>query len=393
MSRAARNNKAEMMKYITHLTRVLVGVLFIISGLIKSNDTIGFAYKLEEYYVVFGTEFLISTAVWQAMLICIVEVMLGVMLLLGNRVRWTLNLLMAMIVFFTFLTFYSAYFNKVTDCGCFGDALKLTPWGSFTKDVILLVLIAILWAGRKHITPILPSKASNIVLALALVLNIAFPVYTYNYLPVVDFRAYKIGNNLIEQMNGGRPGVFDTKFLYKNLQTGDVEELSKPPYTDTINWEIDTTKWKFVDTKQIVIDAGEQPPVHDFSMTNVEGYEYTEDILNYSGTYFFLVSYDLNKANRSIQPSVNEFAKACEKAGVPFIGLTAAAPDAIEEFRHEVQSPYEYYITDATQLKTMIRSNPGLIMMQGPVVKDMWHHNSLPKFEELSSKIGKAPAQ
>ncbi|MCB0819941.1 MAG: DoxX family protein [Bacteroidetes bacterium] len=381
------------MRYITHLTRLLVGVLFIISGLIKSNDTIGFAYKLEEYYAVFGTEFLIPTAVLQAMLICIVEVMLGVMLLLGNRVRLTLNLLMAMIVFFTFLTFYSAYFNKVTDCGCFGDALKLTPWGSFTKDVILLVMISILWAGRKHIKPILPSGATNAILVVALVLNIAFPVYTYNYLPVIDFRPYKIGNNLIEQMNGGRPGVFDTKFLYKNLQSGEVEELSKPPYTDTIDWEIDETKWQFVDTKQIVIDEGEQPPVHDFSITNVEGYEYTEDILNYAGTYFFLVSYDLNKANRDVQPEINEFAKACEKAGVPFYGLTAATPDAVEEFRHEVQSPYEYYITDATQLKTMIRSNPGLIMMQGPVVKNMWHYHSFPKFEAVSGEIVKAPAQ
>ena len=381
------------MKYITHLTRLLVGVLFIISGLIKSNDTIGFAYKLEEYYVVFGTEFLISTAVWQAMLICIVEVMLGVMLLLGSRIRLTLYLLMAMIVFFTFLTFYSAYFNKVTDCGCFGDALKLTPWGSFTKDVILLVLISVLWAGRKHIKPVLPSVATNAVLVVTLVLNIAFPVYTYNYLPVIDFRAYKIGNNLFEQMKGGRPGIFDTKFLYKNLQTGEVEEMNKPPYTDTINWEIDESKWKFVDTKQIVIDPGEEPPVHDFSITNVEGFEYTEDILNHPGTYFFLVSYDLNKADRDIQPTVNEFAKACEKAGVPFIALTAAAPDAIEEFRHEVQSPYQYYTTDATQLKTMIRSNPGLIMMQGPVVKEMWHHNSFPSFESVGSLIVKAPTQ
>jgi len=381
------------MKYITHVCRLFVGVLFIISGLIKSNDTIGFAYKLEEYYAVFGTEFLISTAVLQAAIICIVEVMLGFMLLFGVRVKATLNLLMAMIVFFTFLTFYSAYFNKVTDCGCFGDALKLTPWQSFSKDLVLLVLIAILYIGRTHIQPLFSMRVTYALLTVALILNIAFPVYTLNYLPVVDFRPYKIGNDIFEQMQGGRPGVFDTKFLYKNLQSGNVEELNKPPYADTINWEIDTTMWKFVDTKQIVIDPGELAPIHDFSISNVDGYEYTEDILNYKGSYFFLVSYDLNKANREIQPTINTFATACEKAGIPFYGLTAGTPEAIDEFRHEVQASYEYYITDATQLKTMIRSNPGLIMMEGSKVIDMWHYNSFPSFEAIQPRAKIAPAE
>ncbi|MFM2285013.1 MAG: hypothetical protein RLZZ543_510, partial [Bacteroidota bacterium] len=250
------------MKYLVTLCRFLVGVLFIISGLIKSNDTIGFAYKLEEYYQVFGTEFLISSAVIQAMAICIVEIVLGVMLLIGYRKKLTLFLLMSMIVFFTFLTFYSAYYNKVTDCGCFGDALHLTPWQSFGKDIALLLLISVLVIGNKHIKPLFGNKTSNVVLGIALVINIAFPVYTFNYLPVIDFRPYAIGNDIVEQMNGGRPGKFDTRFIYKNLQTGKDEELSQPPYTDTINWEIDSLKWTFVDTKQIVLDPGELAPIH-----------------------------------------------------------------------------------------------------------------------------------
>jgi uncharacterized membrane protein YphA (DoxX/SURF4 family) len=371
------------MKYLVHLCRTLVGVLFIISGLIKSNDTIGFAYKLEEYYQVFGTEFLISTAVLQAMVICIIEVVLGVMLLLGYRKKLTLFLLMAMIVFFTFLTFYSAYFNKVTDCGCFGDALHLTPWQSFGKDVALLILISVLVAGSKHIQQVFSNKVTIGILSIALILNIAFPVYTYNYMPVKDFRPYAIGNDIIEQMNGGRPGKFDTRFVYKNLQTGKDEEMTKPPYTDTINWEIDTLKWKFVDTKQIVLDPGEQAPIHDFSITSVEGSEFTDDFLKHDSLHFFLVSYDLTKADRDIQPQINAFAQACEKNGIPFIGLSSSTPEAIDEFRHEVQAPYDYYITDATQLKTMIRSNPGLMLLKGAKVLDMWHHHSFPSFEEF----------
>lgn len=374
------------MKYLVHLCRTLVGVLFIISGLIKSNDTIGFAYKLEEYYQVFGTEFLISTAVLQAMVICIVEVVLGVMLLIGYRKKLTLFLLMAMIVFFTFLTFYSAYFNKVTDCGCFGDALHLTPWQSFGKDVALLILISVLVAGSKHIQQLFSNKVTLGILTIALILNIAFPVYTYNYMPVKDFRPYAIGNDIIEQMNGGRPGKFDTRFVYKNLQTGKDEEMVKPPYTDTINWEIDTLKWKFVDTKQIVLDPGEQAPIHDFSITSVEGSEYTDDFLKHDSLHFFLVSYDLTKADRDVQPQINAFAQACEKNGIPFIGLSSSTPEAIDEFRHEVQAPYDYYITDATQLKTMIRSNPGLILLKGSKILDMWGKRTLPTFEDFRKK-------
>jgi len=374
------------MKYLVHLCRTLVGVLFIISGLIKSNDTIGFAYKLEEYYQVFGTEFLISTAVLQAMVICIVEVVLGVMLLIGYRKKLTLFLLMAMIVFFTFLTFYSAYFNKVTDCGCFGDALHLTPWQSFGKDVALLILISVLVAGSKHIQQLFSNKVTLGILTIALILNIAFPVYTFNYMPVKDFRPYAIGNDIIEQMNGGRPGKFDTRFVYKNLQTGKDEEMVKPPYTDTINWEIDTLKWKFVDTKQIVLDPGEQAPIHDFSITSVEGSEYTDDFLKHDSLHFFLVSYDLTKADRDVQPQINAFAQACEKNGIPFIGLSSSTPEAIDEFRHEVQAPYDYYITDATQLKTMIRSNPGLILLKGSKILDMWGKRTLPTFEDFRKK-------
>jgi uncharacterized membrane protein YphA (DoxX/SURF4 family) len=371
------------MKYLVTLCRFLVGVLFIISGLIKSNDTIGFAYKLEEYYQVFGTEFLISSAVIQAMAICIVEIVLGVMLLIGYRKKLTLFLLMSMIVFFTFLTFYSAYYNKVTDCGCFGDALHLTPWQSFGKDIALLLLISVLVIGNKHIKPLFGNKTSNVVLGIALVINIAFPVYTFNYLPVIDFRPYAIGNDIVEQMNGGRPGKFDTRFIYKNLQTGKDEELSQPPYTDTINWEIDSLKWTFVDTKQIVLDPGELAPIHDFSIADVEGNDYTDDFLKHDSLQFLLVSYDLNKANLSIQPTINEFALACEKAGIPFIGLTSNTPEKIDEFRHEVQAPYPYYITDATQLKTMIRSNPGLMLLKGSKILNMWHHHSFPSFEEF----------
>lgn len=386
------------MKYLIHLVRFLVGVLFIISGLIKSNDTIGFAYKLEEYYQVFGTEFLIPTAVLQAGLICVVEVLLGITLLLGTRVKLTLTLLMSMIVFFTFLTFYSAYFNKVTDCGCFGDALKLTPWESFSKDVILLVLIGILIWGRKHIRPLFNQKRTNQVLIFLTVLNVAFPIYTYNFLPVIDFRPYAVGKDLLEGMKEIRPmKQGKTQFLFLNLRTNKEELLDNYPYKDTISWEVDTTIWKFIDTKVEILDPGEPAPIHDFSMASTEGSDFTMDILNYPGHQFLLVCYDLEKTNKDAFKDVNAFAAAAEKAGIPFYGLTKDVKLA-EPFRHEFQCAFPFLISDGTALKTMIRSNPGLILLKGAKVEAMWHHNLFPEFEKVKTKFnlksgGPSPVQ
>jgi len=188
------------MKYLVGISRIIVGILFIISGLIKLNDPMGFSFKLEEYFSagVLDLPFFEPYALAISIIVVIFEVLLGVMLLVGFKPKSTVWSLLLMIVFFTFLTFYSAYFNKVTDCGCFGDAIKLTPWESFTKDVILLVLIIILFIGRKHITSILGPSIKRILVAVALLLSAWYAYHVLNHLPVIDFRPYKIGANIEE---------------------------------------------------------------------------------------------------------------------------------------------------------------------------------------------------
>ncbi|MDX1332276.1 MAG: DoxX family protein, partial [Robiginitalea sp.] len=190
------------MKYLVHISRVLVGVLFIISGLIKLNDPLGFSFKLEEYFspAVLDLPFLEPYALALALFVVILEVILGVTLLLGYRIRLTIWTLLATIVFFTFLTFYSAYYNKVTDCGCFGDAVKMTPWQSFSKDVFLLVLILILIAGEKFIKPLGTPRFRLGVTLAALIACILFGNHVLNHLPVVDFRPYHLGANIPESM-------------------------------------------------------------------------------------------------------------------------------------------------------------------------------------------------
>jgi uncharacterized membrane protein YphA (DoxX/SURF4 family) len=185
------------MKYLVGVIRIFVGILFIISGFIKLNDPVGFSFKLEEYFSqgVLDLPFLTPYALAISILVVVVEVMVGVMLILGYKRKITIWTLLAMIVFFTFLTFYSAYFNKVTDCGCFGDAIKLTPWESFTKDVVLLILILIIYVGRKYITPLVKPHTIKAALMVSLLACIGYVYYVLNHLPVIDFRPYEIGKN------------------------------------------------------------------------------------------------------------------------------------------------------------------------------------------------------
>ena len=190
------------MKYLVHISRILVGVLFIISGFIKLNDPLGFSYKLQEYFGsdVLNLEFLIPYALGISVIVVVFEVVLGVFLLIGYKPKFTVWSLLLMIVFFTFLTFYSAYFDKVKDCGCFGDALKLTPWESFTKDVILLVLILILFIGSKYITSIFAKLPTTVIALLSFIASLWFGYHVLMHLPSIDFRAYAIGKNIQKQM-------------------------------------------------------------------------------------------------------------------------------------------------------------------------------------------------
>ena len=205
---------------ITQIARVLVGVLFIISGVIKLNDPIGFSYKLEEYFNanVLDIEFLIPFALVIACFVVIFEVVLGVMLLIGFKTKFTIWSLLAMIVFFTFLTFYSAYYNKVTDCGCFGDALKLLPWESFKKDAVLLFLILILFFNQKYINPLLDKTPINLTVFAAYSLCLFMAFYVLQHLPLVDFRAYKVGTNIQKGMEipeGAEKSEYEMIFIYK----------------------------------------------------------------------------------------------------------------------------------------------------------------------------------
>lgn len=382
---------------LTHVARILVGCLFIFSGFIKANDPLGFSYKLEEYFEVFKAdtglvmfEWLAHIALPLAIIICVSEMLLGVMLLIGYKRDLTLWLLFAQIAFFTFLTFYSACYNKVTHCGCFGDFLKLKPWESFWKDVALMILITLLFAGKEHITDLVFPSLQVTIFIIGTVAAIWFPVYAYRNLPPIDFRAYAIGMNIKDNMKPGagyEPPVYETRFKYQNLKTQEVKEFDLKNYP----WE-DTLTWKWVATDNVLTKEAVNPPkITDFTVNNLEGAPITDSILNNKDYSFLLVCYDLKKTenDESLHAKINDFYTLANKEGKKIIALTASSAKEIDDYKHTHQAMYDFASVDAIVLKTMIRSNPGLILIKDGTVIMNWHHNNFPSYSEVKQKYMK----
>ncbi len=369
------------MKIITNIARTVVGLLFIFSGFIKANDAVGFGYKLVEYFEVFGTHFLVPIALPLAMFICIFEIVLGFALLMGAKLRLTLWLSLLMIVFFTFLTFYSAYFQKVLSCGCFGDAIPLTPWQSFYKDLILLVLILLLFVGKQHINSLVGERLEKFLMIVVLIASTAFPIYTYNYLPIIDFRPYAIGKNITEQTKGV-PDELKYFYKLKDKKTGETKEFDKWPD----GWDV---IYDYVDSRTEVTKKGVEPKIKDFSISNSEGSDYTQDVLGNQDYNFLLICYDLDKADKDAFGKINDFEALCKQDSLSFIALTSSGKETIEKFKLEAKTNLEFFNTDGTVLKTMIRSNPGLMMLKGGTVVNMWHYHSLPSYNDVKEKYFK----
>lgn len=359
------------MKYLVGVVRIFVGILFIISGFIKLNDPVGFSFKLEEYFSqgVLDLPFFTPYALAISILVVIVEVMVGVMLILGYKRKITVWTLLAMIVFFTFLTFYSAYFNKVTDCGCFGDAIKLTPWESFTKDVVLLVLIGILFIGRQYITPLLKPKAIGAVLLASLLACIGYVNYVLNHLPVIDFRPYEIGKN-IEKGMSVPPGAPKAIFEYEWTFNIDGEDKVFKTFGD-----YPTVDGEYVSVETTEIQAGYEPPVHDFTI-EMNGEDFAASLLQ-EPKLIMVVAYDLRKSNLEIFKNVKGVTDKALQNGYKVIGMSASNEEQTDLLTEKYKLTFDFYFTDETTLKTIVRSNPGVLVLEKGTIKQKVHYNDL----------------
>lgn len=380
------------MKFITQVSRVLVGALFIFSGFVKLNDPMGFSFKLDEYFApdVLNLPFLQPYALAIAVFVVILEVLLGVALLLGFWRKLTSWLLLLMIIFFTFLTFYSAYFNKVTDCGCFGDAIPLTPWQSFGKDVVLTILILIIFFNQQYIQPVLKKSANAAVMIFSLVACALFGNHVLNHLPAIDFRAYAVGKSITEGMKsaeelGLEPTKYGTVYIMKNKETGDEMKVSSEAYVSEKWYEKKEYEMLSDKTETVVLHKGYEPPVHDFVIT-LEDEDITDEVLSMP-TVFMVISYKMEITEDEAYAKINDFAQAAENNGTKVLGVSASLPEVVEQKRHELQTAYPFAVMDETTLKTIIRSNPGVVLLKHGRIAAKWHHNDLPDFEEVKKNF------
>ncbi|KPM30658.1 Hypothetical protein I595_3154 [Croceitalea dokdonensis DOKDO 023] len=362
------------MRFLVAFSRIFVGVLFIISGLIKLNDPVGFSFKLEEYFSpgVLDLPFFMPYALALSVIVVIVEVLLGIFLLIGFKPKFTVWSLLGMIVFFTFLTFYSAYFNKVTDCGCFGDAVKLTPWESFTKDIVLLVFILILLIGIKHIKPLFSAKLNWTLLGISLAGCILFCNHVLNHLPVKDFRPYKIGANIADGMTVPEDAP---KAIYEYAWRFKVNGADKIVVT---NGDYPTVDGEFIDVETTQIQKGYEPPVHDFTIEQ-DGTDYTDAMLS-EEKLVMVIAYDLAKSNYEVFAALKTITDEAIAKGYKVIGMSASSTEIGKALGKEHKLNFDFYFTDETTLKTIVRSNPAILVLERGTILQKAHYND---FEEL----------
>ncbi|TXD59647.1 DoxX family protein [Polaribacter sp. IC066] len=306
------------MKILVQIVRIIVGALFIFSGFVKLVDPVGSQYKFEEYFSegVLNLEFLIPYALPFAIFLVISEIVLGVALLVGWKAKFTVRSLLLMILVFLFLTWYSAYYNKVTDCGCFGDAIKLKPWETFTKDVILTILILFLSYKVGFIKPIKRTFLPGKIVFFSLILSSFITYYVLAHLPIIDFRAYAIGKSIPEGM-----------------------------------------KYK---------DDGEIPPVHDFMLENTQN-DLAPQILKMDKVMLVIMS-SLEKSEYEAFPEIKKIADEAIKKGYKVYGVSASFSNIIQLTKKKFQLPFEVLFCDETTLKTMIRANPGIMILKKGIV-------------------------
>ncbi|MTI22265.1 DoxX family membrane protein [Fulvivirga sp. RKSG066] len=364
-------------KIIDVFSRVFVGGLFIFSGLIKLNDPIGTKIKLQEYFDVFATDFgsffevFIPFALPIGLFLIVLEVVLGVAALINYKMGKATWILLVLMVFFTFLTFYSAYFNKVTDCGCFGDAIPLTPWQSFYKDLILIVFVLHLFWHRRRFEPMLRTRPGHFVIGGVTVISFIVGIYAIQHLPYIDFRPYKIGNSIPAEMIADEPPILEYVF------TKDGETVTSQKYL------MPDEGYEYV-SSSIVNEKASTPAITDYQVVDPDGNDYTQE--TFQGAKLLFIFYDTKKADTYEIDEIRALMDGVGNQITPLV-LTSAGISEFETFRHQHQLAVEYYLADATVLKAMIRSNPGVMLLKDGIVLGKWHNNDVPSADEIKALI------
>ena len=369
------------MRLVKNLCRIIVGIVFIYSGFVKGIDPLGSDYKFTDYFNAFGMGWMNATTLFFSFALSLAEFLIGTALLFNlwvSRMAWGSLLFMA---FFTPLTLVLALTNPVSDCGCFGDAMILTNWQTFWKNIILFLLAIMIFVYRKEYKSSLSLMGQFSFLTLAGAGMLCLSIYCYRHLPVLDFRPYAVGKNITEGMRlpeGAKPDQYEVTLKYKNKQTGEIRSFTEEnyPWQDTLNWEYESSSERLVKKGYIT-------PIHDLVIEHPTLGNITEEILEDDNHTILAVAYNLNQSDTQYQPAINRLAEYAREKGIRFYGLTSSTERDIEAYKKRNHVPYEFCTADELQLKTMIRSNPGVIILREGTILDKWAGKDVPDVKEL----------
>lgn len=388
-----KSSKKELfIKIILEISRLLLGIIFLFSGFVKAVDPLGTAYKIEDYLTAWNLVSLHPLALPASIGLCCMEFLLGAWLLLGLYRRLVTKLLFAVMLFMTPLTLYLAIKNPVHDCGCFGDALILTNWETFFKNLILLPLSIVILIWHKHITPVFSRHTYWLAGLFTTGFIVSFALYNYFTLPMFDFRPYKIGADLKKLVSEKSKGdVYQNTFVYeKNGKREDFTEQNYP-------WK--DPSWKFVEMKSKLIKEGKTSGVEDFevNLLNIstdrkkitDQTEITDNILNDSSYTFLMVAYSLKEMSKIHLSDFEDISYYAQENGYKFYCLTASNQQDILHWIDESGTSYSFCLTDERALKTIVRSNPGLILMKNGKIVNKWAGNNIPQENELNKPLDK----
>ncbi len=363
------------MKYVLWLIRIIVGVLFIFSGLVKANDPLGLSYKMDEFFEVWHMYWMMPFSLALSITMIAFEIIAGVAVLLGYAQRVFSMLLLLLITFFTFLTAYVLFSGKIKECGCFGDCIKITNEETFWKDVALLVLGIILFIYRKRIQPVFNKNIGTSLMILTAFFAFGMQWWALEHLPFHDCLPYKVGANLIKDRQippGATPDVYESVMIYEK------DGVKKEFTTENYPWQ-DTT-WVFVDRKDKLVKKGNaEPKIKDFIIADYDGNEMTDQILNTPGFTYLLFVKDPKKARTDNMDKLRALIENAEKQNVPFYILCSATKEAAEAFRKQNGLDKAILMVfDGTVSKTALRSNPGLMLLEQGVIRGKWSYRDYP---------------
>ena len=361
---------------LANIFRIIVGLVFIFSAFVKGVDPMGLNFKLEDYFIAYKMSFFIPMALPIAIFFIILEFVIGVSLIFGTQMFLTAWALLLTMSYFTILTLVSAITNSVSDCGCFGDAVVLTNWETFYKNVFLMIPTIFIFARRRKFKQIFCTKVEWIVIVTSMFFMLVMNVWCLLFEPIIDFRPWKENSDIRKKLIG-EPSESNFFIEYKNPETGELKKYlsTEIPYNDS-NWV--KQNWQFVKTTEEVIKPATPPEILKFAIIDSNGDDYMDEFINRKGASLWIISYDLKEANLNSFNTIDKIAKEAKADNINVIGITGTSYKEVDKILKNKKYSFNFYSSDDIVLKIILRSNPGVILINNGVIIKKWSHRCFP---------------